>query len=83
MSKGETCAEIRIRREKEFAEKYPDGMPVSKGIWPWWLVRIWELKDDLKKSRASNFKLVSELVESDQQVMRLTRLLARWEKLDA
>jgi hypothetical protein len=53
--KVETFNEIRERRIKEFDAKLMQGTPIDdSSVWPWWLVRIWELKDRVKELEKRN-----------------------------
>jgi hypothetical protein len=70
---SETSAEIRERRMREFEAGLMTGKPIIpvETVLPWYMNKIEELKADLKKSRASNFKLISELAESEEQIRKL------------
>ena len=45
----ETFKQIRARRQAEFDAKYEAGMKLDKSVWPWWMVRIEELKARVKE----------------------------------
>jgi hypothetical protein len=51
MYKDESFAEIRARKDREFGCSQILGSPTNeskeRSVWPWWMVRIEELKEDL------------------------------------
>jgi hypothetical protein len=66
----ETFKQIRARRAAEFAAKYPDGMPSDKRVWPWWMIRIEELKarvKELEQQVEDQDNIIIELGEMDDR----------------
>jgi hypothetical protein len=68
MYKDESFAEIRARKDREFGCSQILGSPTNeskeRSVWPWWMVRIEELKKQVGM-------LVNEIVESEKQIFLL------------